>query len=181
MSRVRFARGVGGFNPPTGCGRPPHWWPTILVWGVGFDPPSPLQQDQDGMAVVFILVLIDPTGYCISLELKPASDWNKKTCAALFYSLVLCEIFGKLIYCSAPCLACGDVSVASYFLCYLIHRCSSAQTDRQVAILIRTSMLCRGWRLADIHHLTSRRANSRNQSSFRRIKNCFCNRVKMKL
>lgn len=89
--------------------------------GVGFDPPSPCQQDQDGMAVVFILVLIEPTGYCISLELKPASDCNKKTCAALFYSLVLCEIFGNLlIYCSAPCLACGDVSVASYFLCYLI-------------------------------------------------------------
>ena len=82
-------------------------------------PPSPLQQDQDGMAVVFILVLIDPTGYCISLELKPASDRNKKTCAALFYSLVLCEKFGNLlIYCSAPCLACGDVSVASYILFY---------------------------------------------------------------
>ena len=61
-----------------------------MVWGGRLRPPLPAaaRSRWHGMAVVFILVLIDPTGYCISLELKPASDCNKKTCAALFYSLV---------------------------------------------------------------------------------------------
>jgi len=114
--------GCGGLTPPLVVDDPLTGDRQFWSGGVGFDPPSPLQQDQDGMP------------HCGVLHLVVSAHW-----------------------------------------------CSSAQTDRQVAILIRTSMLCRGWRLADIHHLTSRRANSRNQSSFTRIKNCFCNRVKMKL
>ena len=50
LHRVRFAGGVGGFNPPLVVDDPLTGDRQFWSGGVGFDPPSPLQQDQDGMA-----------------------------------------------------------------------------------------------------------------------------------
>ena len=61
VASVRFVEGVGGVEPPpTGWRWPPHWWLKISVWGVGFDPPPVLIQ-QDKHRALSLIHISEPT------------------------------------------------------------------------------------------------------------------------